>query len=95
MIVPTSGDIVIPQQTADSLWITSIVINAPLPSRPIAASIRVVPMNSTNGTLYGNMAKSINIQDITGASSQYPSIMPAMSGLLQAAQDVISGSKLF
>lgn len=95
MLVPPSGSIVIPQQVADGLWISSITIVAPSPTRPIQAQVRVTPYNTDSGIMYGNMSKMVNIQDLTGASVQYPSIMPAMSGLLQAAQDIISGSNLF
>ena len=95
MITPTSGQIVIPQQTADALWISSVTIIASSPQKPIVAQIRVAPFNSTNGTIFNNMAKSITIQDVEGAASEYPSIEVAMSGLLQAAKDLISGKQLF
>jgi len=34
-------------------------------------------------------------QDVTGLAFEYPSMGVAMSGLLQDAQDLISGKKLF
>jgi hypothetical protein len=95
MITPASGQIVIPQQIADGLWINSVSIIAPSATRPISAQIRVSPFNSESGIIYSNMSKSINIQDVTAASIQYPSIGIAMSGLLQAAQDLISGKQVF
>ncbi len=98
MITPSGQIIVIPaaqQQTADSLWIQSLTIMAPNPTKPISAQMRIAPFNSQDGTIYPNLSKSVNIQDITGAMVEYPSIGIAMSGLMQAAQDVISGEGLF
>jgi hypothetical protein len=95
MITPTSGTIVIPQQTADGIWIQNLSIFAPTASRPISATMRVAPFSSTDGTIFTNMSKTVSIPDVTGSYAEYPSLAIAMSGILQAVQDVVSGKQLF
>lgn len=90
-----SGSIEIPAQTFNGVWIQSIIVSAPNPSRPITATIRVCPFNSTNGNIAPLLSKTIDVRDITAASVVTPSLGNAMGAIFVAVQDLITSGSLF
>jgi hypothetical protein len=99
MITPTSGQMVVapaaPEKIADGIWISSIQINSPSPLKPITAMIRMTPFNSTNGEVYPQRGKVINLRDVQQEFSSYPSLESAMGAIIVAVNDLVSGKQLF
>jgi len=96
MIQLISGSIEIPASTFNGVWIQSIQVNAPSPTKPIMATIKVCPFNSETGDMANNMFKTISIDDVESTSIETPSLGTAMSAIFVAVQDLMtSGSITF
>jgi hypothetical protein len=99
MITPTSGTLIaspaVEQKIADGIWISNVYIDSPSPLKPISATIRVVPFNSSNGEVFMNKMKQININDVQSEASSYPILGQAMNTIIEAVEALVSGKNTF
>ena len=96
MAIPinSNSSLIIPTQSFDSVWVQSITITAPNPTRPIQAQIRVCPLNSTTGVINPSLGKPIIISNISSASFAQTEINNAMGAILTAVQALITSGSI-
>ncbi len=96
MIQPNqSGSIEIPAQVFNGIWIKSIQINAPSPTKKISANIYVCPFNSSTGEMASNNTKQIIIQDIENAAVSSSYVANVMFNIFGYVQEQVISKSLF
>lgn len=95
MIQPSSGTVVVPQQTLDGIWILNVIINAPSVTGKVNAQITVAPFSSQTGTIAMDKKKTIFVDDVfkVAASSSY--VADAMEGIYGYVQEQVVSKSLF
>lgn len=98
MITPPNGPIVTPPVNSEvypGLWIKSLQIDAPSPTKPINVTAQIVPFNPVSGSLAIGYGKLISIRDVENASIASPEIAEAMAAVFTAIQGQVISKSLF
>jgi hypothetical protein len=98
MIQPT-GTITtepIDAQTFDGIWIRSMHIEAPSPTKSIRVAIHIIPFNSVSGAVApANMSKMIRVEDLAAEAAQQPKTALAMKAIFDAVQEMVTSKNIF
>jgi len=94
--ITNSGSIVIQPDPfiADGVWVSNLTVNAPMPNRPIVATITVVPFNSISGSICPQQAQKIVIRDIYATASIMPNVQMTMTAIFDVVQDFIKNGTI-
>ena len=96
MITPSSGSVVVPQQTFDGIWINNISITGPSPKGKVMAQIVIIPFNSSTGEMApSNQRKSFIIKDVFDAASSSSYAAAAIQNIYGFVQEQIVSKSLF
>ena len=98
MPIPIPNPIVVPavsSQTADSLWVRSLVIQAPSTTGKISANATLVPMVSATGALLNTQAKMLSIPDVMAAGATDPNIATALAAIYAVVSSQATAKNLF
>jgi hypothetical protein len=83
-----------PAQIASKLWILSLNIMAPDPSKPVRAMIAVCPMTDA-GVLLIDKKKSLIINDLLALAQTDTTIATAVESIYNAVQTQVVARKLY
>jgi hypothetical protein len=98
MPIPIPNPIVVPAaaaQTADSLWVRSLTIQAPSTAGKISVSAILIPQISATGALLTAQAKTLNIPDLAAAAAKDPNLAVAMTAVYAAVASQAAVKNLF
>ena len=93
-MIPLPIPIIPPTPTYDSVWITSLNINAYNPQQPVIANVIVCPMSTATQTLNTNLSVNIQIPDVFALAQSNVYIANAMGSIFQYIADQISSGSI-
>ena len=79
-MIPLPSPVTVPAQQFDSVWITSMSIQAPSATNPVNAFVTVVPYNSQTKQL-GTQAKNVQIKDVFALAATNTSIAAVLQNM--------------
>jgi len=95
-MIPLLTPITPPSPTFDSVWITSLNINAYNPQQPVTANVIVCPMSTATQTLNTNLSVNVQIPDLFALAASNNYIANTMGSIFAYVSDQIaSGSIVF
>ena len=83
------------EQVADTIWISSLQINAPTPTGKCSVTARLVPMVSSTGALINKEAKILVIKDVFATAATDSAVAAAMTAIFAAIQSQADAQGLF
>lgn len=96
MPIQPTEPIVIPQKTADKLWITSLHIISPNPLNPTRGHITIAPcVSDNNNEIITSLQKSIVIDDLFSEVESNPKLAAAIQAIFEAVDSMVKSRGLF
>ena len=90
--------IVIPataSKTADALWMTNLIIQAPSATSPVKVIVKICPFVSSTGEVLTDLEKSFVLNDVLTLAQTQPSLAACMAALLAEINKQALAKNLF
>lgn len=95
MAIQPGQPIIIPEKTADTLWVSSLCVEAPNLTTPVSVAIKLLPYNSQTGETFPTCVKDIRIDDLFSAAAGDEVLANAITVLFAAIQKLSDDRALF